>query len=77
MPARKDEHHREPAAPVDGEAAPVPRYVLIDRSDVRIALDAGFSEDEVAYMLDLGEPPSEATVDGEDLAQTVEKPPPR
>jgi hypothetical protein len=77
MPSNKEQPQEEPAAPVDGEAAPVPRYVLIDRSDVRMALDAGFSEDEVAYMLDLGEPSSEATVDGEDLAQAVEKPPPR
>ena len=41
--------------------------LFIDASDVRMALEAGFTNDEVAFMLDLGEPAPDAKVDGEYL----------
>ena len=44
-----------------------PPSLFVGASDVDMALDAGFTKDEIAYMLDLGEPAPDANVDGEDL----------
>ncbi|MEF2554558.1 hypothetical protein VQ042_25250 [Aurantimonas sp. A2-1-M11] len=42
-----------------------------------MALDAGFSEDEVVFMLDLDDPSPEAEIGSDDPASDVQKEMPR
>ena len=61
----KNDHSREDAA--ETEAQPPSENASVYRHDVRMALYAGFSHAEVAFMLDLDTPSPRVKDEWEDL----------